>query len=220
MHRPPPRVPPKAGRPLTRTASSKGPRLADPLASLTDRHASSFSRKRKSGRPAQRQRQAKSKIKGNSGNLHARSLTDTVCQWVGLLIGYECGKKNRLCGQGAFAAYPRQAKSRLSAVFHDPLTAPVFFRHFPATANPHPIGIRCPPRKGVLCLSIWFCGRCAAVLRAFDPAPLNPWFRLAIIEKYTLTICHVDLKIIVFIYLNLYKYMLLSWWIFEIIVSR
>jgi len=123
-------VPPKAGRPLARTASSKGPRLADPLASLTDRHASSFSRKRKSGRPAQRQRQAKSKIKGNSGNLHARSLMDTVCQWVGLLIGYECGKKNRLCGQGAFAAYPRQAKSRLSAVFHDPLTAPVFFAIF------------------------------------------------------------------------------------------
>jgi hypothetical protein len=51
------------------------------------------------------------------------------------------------------------------------LTGPVFYRHFPATANPHPIGIRCHPRKGSLCLSTRFCGRFAAVQKLLIPHP-------------------------------------------------
>ena len=66
----------------------------------------------------------------------------------GLLIGYECGKKTGWYGQWAFAAYPRQAKSRLSAVFHGPVDRAGILCHFSANANPHPIGIRCPPQEG------------------------------------------------------------------------
>ena len=54
----------------------------------------------------------------------------------------------------------RAACLRYSTV---PLTAPVIFCHLSANANPHPIGIRCPRKKGLLCPSFWLCGHCAAV---------------------------------------------------------
>jgi hypothetical protein len=69
----------------------------------------------------------------------------------------------------------RAACLRYSTV---PLTAPVFFCHFSANANPHPIGIRCPRKKGLalpVILALW---PLRGSLRAFDSAPINPWFRL------------------------------------------
>jgi len=45
-------------------------------------------------------------------------------------------KKTGLTGQGAFAAYPRQAKRRLSAVFHDPLDQAGVFLPFSRHRKP------------------------------------------------------------------------------------
>jgi len=77
----------------------------------------------------------------------------------------------------------RAACLRYSTV---PLTSPVFFCHVSANANPHPIGIRCPRKKGLalpVILALW---PLRGSSKAFGYAPLNPWFRFGKILKYTL----------------------------------
>ena len=73
--------------------------------------------------------------------------TVTVYQWEVCSLATSVAQKTGLCGQGAFAAYPRQAKRCLSAVFHDHLTAPVLLRHFYRQRKPSSHWYTMPPQE-------------------------------------------------------------------------
>lgn len=56
-------------------------------------------------------------------------------------------KKTGWCGQWAFAAYPRQAKSRLSAVFHGPIDRAGIFLPFFSQRKPSSHWYTMPPQE-------------------------------------------------------------------------
>ena len=72
----------------------------------------------------------------------------TLCQWAGLHGLKSVAKKTGLGGQGAFAAYPRQAKSRLSAVFHGPVDRAGIFLPFLSQRKPSSHWYTMPPQEG------------------------------------------------------------------------
>jgi hypothetical protein len=139
----------------------------------------------------------------------------------GLLIGYECGAKNRLVRCKGFSRHILDNRKddclRYSTV---PLSAPVFFAIFIANANHHPIGMRCPCKLGFLMPSIQALWPLRGSLRAFDSAPLNPWFRFA---KYRINTYFFNLfnrKNISAFIVYFCKYLLILLGIIEIIVTR
>ena len=98
--------------------------------------------------------------------------TVIASQWEVLLIGYECGAKNRLVRCKGLSRHILDNRKddclRYSTV---PLTAPVIFCHFYRQRKPSSHWYTMPPQVGLLMPSIQALWLLRGSLRAFDSAP-------------------------------------------------